>query len=1176
MRDILKHQPQLIAFAAGQDDGLVLPRAVAPGAVDHLQGHGHADLLGLFFGPIDLFSQRVGVGIRRILGDRVAVGEVFLRPVERQLRIPIAQRVPFVGFAHFSEIFKVQPQLIARLAGQDDGLVLPRAVAPGAVDHLQGHGHADLLEIGLGLLPLGDHGGIRADDDHVARIQRARGFRLGLGLVLGFRFGLFRRFRADQPADELCALRRGEVILRKGVGAVLVRRRRFHLALAAVGVKGDDDGLRGRLPLRDGRGVAARRDRVARLVGVLGKGRRFFTCFFHILDVGFFALDGFFRCRFFQGDLPADKLHALRRGEPALRQDVLAVLVRLGRFHLALAAIRVKGDDDGLRDRLPLRRQDRVAGDADHVARQVDHRRFGFRLAFGFSLGLNLRLRLGLRRFVALRLIRPRRFHRQRPARECHALRRGESALRQRVFALRRDLNAFHLALAAVRVEGDQHRLGQRVVGDHIAACVFDRVVVLLDLVLNDGVLDLLAVRVHRHAVEAEHPAGLAEALGPIGFLALAGFLGLSGFGVVAVVDIRAALVGALILATVGLEFAFVRGGLGLGFSLGFVLGLGLVRLFVEVLLVGRVLLGRLAVRGALLFLIREVQHGGGRAVRRDGQRTELLAVCHQAHGDALGPLSALVRGIVPEDRAAHGRELRRVGVGHPQLLGERAVVLDLVLDQSVLDLPAILVVRKLAEVVLPLGFRGQRLAVQLLLALEQAQGHAFGPQAVAVVVVVPFDRAGGVHRAAGRVDQPHDQAAAHQADFRFLGVLVALRHARRVQHLAAVALGGVRAVLAVHALPNGNDLLHVARQHRAPAVRRRHGLGIDVLGILVRPDLQVQRIHAQAVRVVHILPDDIHGGLALGQPLAGEGDVLHHDERLARIVGLVHRLARRVPALEVAAGDGGIVFIDALRDRDLGALEQQVGLRARFLFGLGLFAVLRDLAGGLRRHGLVLIGKPVRQALRLGVLARRQVRRTQARLHRHGHVVHRVEVRAPHHGGLPRGRAVDGRPAPVKALLVVVAAVAKHPGNDDLRVLQGRLLRDAHALALLPGGVAINPVDHVQVRQSVRGHGAVAIPGEEGIDIPAPRIGIVRMLACRRIARIPGRVQAAKDIIAPQQHLSTHVFQLGHTVVPAIAGRHVHVGLAGGRVGLHCELLHDLLRPRPDFRDIRIIGRFG
>ena len=437
-RDIFKLQPQLIAFAAGQGDDPVLPRAVTPGAVDHLQRHGHADRLG-FFRRIGILDRRVGVGVGRILGDWVADGNVVSFHEDRRFDIPIAELVAFIGRGHVREIGQIQSQLIAFAAGQGDGLGFPRPIIPGAVHYLECDGHADLVASGLGFLPpgdggdvfghfnyvarlpgfladqparefhtfrrgeaalrqgvfavlvrlgrfhlalaaigvkgdgegfrrfdrliglpLGNHSRIRADEDHITGVQRARVCRLSLGFALDFGFGFLfidlRRFRGDQPADEFGALRRGKAILRQRVGAVFIRGRRFHLARSTVSVKGDDDGLRDFLPLRDHGHARVRRDRIVRLVDPLGINGRAFVCFNVLAFGGFFRL--LRRCH---DDLPTGELHALRRGKRTLRQEVFAVLVRGRRFHLAFAAVRIKGDHDGLRDRLPLGGQGRVA-----------------------------------------------------------------------------------------------------------------------------------------------------------------------------------------------------------------------------------------------------------------------------------------------------------------------------------------------------------------------------------------------------------------------------------------------------------------------------------------------------------------------------------------------------------------------------------------------------------------------------------------------------------------------------------------------------------------------------------------------------------------------------------------------------------------------------------------------
>ena len=1130
---------------------MVVRFSVVERAVDHLERHqvGFRSL------------GRVGVGVGRILGDRIAHDLARFVLDDRRFRVPCAHVVSLVGIeAHAGHIGLLEAEHISFVAGQHDGLVLFRAVAPCAVDDLQGHGHADLLAglVGFFLndLPLGYSRGVAADDNHVARVPCVSG--VGRFFCRFFRRFFcrflalgFRRRRADQPALELRALRRGEAALRQRERAALVGLRRRHLALAAVGVKGDRDRLRGLLPLGNHGRARRHGDRVVGLVNPFRIDARRFRL--RVLKgepfLGFALLQ---RLRF-HGHRPAGKLHALRRGEAALRQDILIVLIRLRRVHLALAAVGVKGNGDRLRDRLPLRRQRRVAGHGDRVAHIVN----GLGLRFSLGFGLRLRLRFGFGFGHGLRRLRC--FHRQRPAGEFHALRRGEAALRQRIFALRRDLDLVHLALAAVRVERDRHHVGQQDVRDPDFLRRVDRVIVLLDLILDDRVRDLPASVVYRHAVEAEVPSGL---LGFLGLRSLAGF-GLRRLRVVAAVHIRR-IVRRLFLVR------FLRGRFdGLrrfGFGLVFFLAV-LVVLFRRGSLLTRALL---VVRG-------HFQQRRARALRRHLQRGDLLAVRQQPHGHALRPLSALVARVVPEHRAAHAHYLRGVRVRDRHVLRGRIVALDLVLHQAVVRALAVLVGRILAEVIRPAILCGHGLAVELLFTLVQVQRHALGPQAVAVVIVVPGDRAARAHRRARRVDQRQDQAAAHQGNFLFF---VARRRVRRVAHLKPIAVRVVRALLAVaDALPHRHDLLRVASQHRSPAIRRRHGLRVHMLGILVRIHFKLYAVRAQAVLVVHILPHDIHGCLALRKPLARERRVLHHHERIARAIGLVHRLARRVPALEVAPGLGGIVFIDALRHRDLRALEQQVRLGA-FLF-FGLLGVLIDLPGRRGRVGLVLLAQAVRRAFNLRVLARRQIRRAQPRLHRHGHIVHVVEVRAPDaRRVLGHGSVDHADPAEVEARSVEYPARSEQRGVDHLCGFHRRLDGDVarYGVFRLLNDVGRHIVEQIQVRERVPRHGDVAILAVEGVDMADNHSrGFLKATlgpAVLHAARSKGRQAAHRRLVVrvavlvhADEHLTAHILQLGIVGVRLAedAVLHVQVRLAGGRVDLGGELLEDLLGAQPD-----------
>ena len=106
-------------------------------------------------------------------------------------------------------------------SGSLDGLHLAlRAVAVEGDSDGRSLGFSLGFSFSLGLLPLGNGGRGLGHGDSLA------------GLL---------HFLANQPARELHALRRGEFVLRQGKIALSIGQRRFHLALAAVGVKGDGE-----------------------------------------------------------------------------------------------------------------------------------------------------------------------------------------------------------------------------------------------------------------------------------------------------------------------------------------------------------------------------------------------------------------------------------------------------------------------------------------------------------------------------------------------------------------------------------------------------------------------------------------------------------------------------------------------------------------------------------------------------------------------------------------------------------------------------------------------------------------------------------------------------------------------------------------------------------------------
>ena len=750
----------------------------------------------------------------------------------------------------------------------------------------------------------------------------------------------------------------------------------------------------------------------------------------------------------------------------------------------------------------------------------VNRRRFGFR----FSLRLSLRLALGL---LCLR-----RFHRQRPAREHHALRRGKPALRQRVFVSGIDLNARHLARSAVRVEAQRDRRGHRNVREPGAVLSHRLGGVAGHAVLLDGVVHFAAFAVHRHAGEAPGPDVIRSLCRILGF----------------------------------------RRVVGVRFRLGFCTLCSL----------------------AFGFIVRRnIQQLGARTVRRHRQRADDLAVCQQTHRHALRARFR-VAVVLPNDAAVHVHGLRSVDVGHDKARFLRlvrgghlrvgaAIALDLVFREGVRDDLAVLIGRDLAEIKLPFILRGDGLAVELLLTVHQAQGHALGPQAVAVLVVVPADRAGRRDGRLRRVHQRQHQAGRDQrleVDFFFL-----VGHFRGfgALHLIAIALGGVRTALGfgVDVLPYGNDPLHVARQHSAPAFLGCHGLDVHMSGILVWIHLQLQRVGAQAVCVVHVLPDDVHGGLAVRQPLACECHVLHYDERLAGHVRLVGGLARRVPALESAAGLGLIVDVQALRQGDFSTLDQPEGALAllfdfsfRHLAFLGILGCLRRF----RRLGGLFYGRDARLRVLL-VQPRLQVGGAEAGIDGHGHVVHVIEVRPPHHGRLAGGRAIDGHPAAVIAVLVEHAAFSEHRGIDDLRVAQGCSQRKP-ARPVFVRAVGARLIDQVQVRSHVRRHLDAAVLEIEVNSVVEYRVRIVLIRAGRGFADILAAhiivLYAAKRAHALRDDLAAAILQLGIVghVLTEDAVLHVQVGFAGGGVDLRGELLQILLGAILDGGKIVFIGR--
>ena len=746
--------------------------------------------------------------------------------------------------------------------------------------------------------PLGGHGGVRGDIDHVARAEHAaRGRRFCLRLngfcgdLLSRRFaGLFAgrflrhslgllgrlgRHGLNAPALKRHALRRGEAALGQGVAAVLVGCGALHRALGAIAIEGDDDGLGDRLPLGGHQGILGESELTARRIdGFHTVGHGFGHVLLDLCDLGRHLR---LRLGLLRPDRPADKFHALRRGKFVLRQDEVGGLIRLGGVglrrcrrhrggrnvdlhggHFALAAVAVEGHGDGPGGLDPLGRNGGVAQQLHGVAGLVDGliRRL-LSCLFAGCAALKLgQLAHGLQIFRdILGKLGLRQVHIHLPAREHHALGGGEGVLRQCVLDARRHLGPFHLALAAVSVKGHGDGLGQGGVGDPVAAIGVHGVIVALRVLLDDGVIDLHAVCVHGDVVEDKVPFavgghilafGIHGRLGHVFFVVHLGGLG----------DLEGALIRRVVEVVIG------HGGSALSLFLVLILG-------------------------------HQLHQRGARPLGGHVQGGDDLAVGGQVHDHALGTVARLVVIVGPQNAAGIICHLRVVGVGHAVVFDLAAIALDLIGREGIFHLLRVHVLGQGAKVIRPFALgRGGDL-LQILLASGQVQRHFLWTQPVGVLVVPPLDGAGDLQIALRRVDHGDDHGAVihggllgliPQGD-EDLALLGAFGRGRGLglAHLEAIALGGIGAALGlVHPLPDGPEGLNVALHDALPAVLGADGDRVGVLRIVVGGYADLKRFGPELVHVFRVLPDDLKGTLALAQPLAGQGGVLHQNQRLA------------------------------------------------------------------------------------------------------------------------------------------------------------------------------------------------------------------------------------------------------------------------------------------------------
>ena len=335
---------------------------------------------------------------------------------------------------------------------------------------------------------------------------------------------------------------------------------------------------------------------------------------------------------------------------------------------------------------------------------------------------------------------------------------------------------------------------------------------------------------------------------------------------------------------------------------------------------------------------------------------------------------------------------------------------------------------------------------------------------------------------------------------------------------LALAHLAGIRPLAVSRDLvPRDRDVLGgVSAVERDPPVRGRR----DVYRVRDARDRDLQAVRPQPVLVVGVVPQHPHRRVLLA-PRRRERDVAVDDELLARedLPGVAPDdvVVLGFPALEVLALRVG-VGVDALRDGQLGPIED-VG--------------------------------------RVGDLV------TKARLHRDLAVLRpREEVGRPHDlavlGVLPvHVDAADVLPR----LIDDESALAEH-GLEDLF---GDLEWRSTGLVRAVKTDEVHVVDGLPRRP---GQVVVAMVGEEPLQVPDLRVGVVRVVAV-------GSLDARDDVLLDHatQDVCVGVRALEHDLPAAVlelrvlreplaedAVLHVEVGLAGRGVDLRGELVVQVL----------------